>query len=366
MRTSVSDDLLELLGPGASGRLSDPVSGWPAVLGLADEHRLLPAVWAALRRRGVGPVPASARGRPGAEGSPLVVLERAYLENVTHTERLAVLRDQAIEVLADAGVETVPLKGAHWMLAGWLADPATRTTVDVDLLIDPARAHDAERALRGAAFTTIEEVDDEWADHQLPALLAPSGAASVELHLAPLISAHRSVLTREEIIAAASPVPNSGGPPLPSATDAVTLLIAHALLQGFDHRFRRLPLRALVDLVSLRDAGMLDDVDWNRVEQCFARAGETAALAGFAAAGRDLMGVDLPVRTSGGDRWLTAARRSLDSPRRARWQTRRAVLGLALCAPRMDRLYGTTDPAGRSWARVRHVATAPARRIRQP
>ena len=48
--------------------------GWPAVLGLAARHQLLPALWSSLRAAGVRPLPESLR----LDGtSPLAILEDA-------------------------------------------------------------------------------------------------------------------------------------------------------------------------------------------------------------------------------------------------------------------------------------------------
>ncbi len=295
--------------------------------------------------------------------SPLAVLERAYADNRRRTEQVQLARDHAMDVLAESGIDAIPMKGAHWLLAGWLPDPVARTTVDVDLLIAPRVAPRGQQLLQAAGFTPVASAPDEWADHQLPSLVAPNGAVAVELHLAPLISVHGAVISTEEIVAGARRLPDDpDGPRLPDVTDALTLLVAHAQLQDFNHRYRRLPLRALVDLVSLRNSGVLDDVDWMLVQQRFDRAGEQAALAGFAVAAQEAFGLTVPVNDKGGEQWFRSAWRSMGSPRRARWIQRRVALQIALGPDRMDRLYGTHDAWGRSRARIRHVVRGGARR----
>ena len=367
MTTAACDDLITVLRTDLPGRAVDPGSGWPAVLDLAAEHRLLPGLWAGLRSRGIRTLPDALTTTAEQGRSPLALLQGAYEKNESRVESVLTQSERTIAGLADAGIEATPIKGAHWLLAGWLPDPAARTTIDVDLLVGPADADRAQGALLAAGYGRVHSSLDEWADHQLPALVEGNGEVAVELHVAPLLSIHAAVITGEEIVAAAEPATIAGRTGrVPSATDAITLLIAHAQLQDFTHRFRRPPLRALADLAQLSRAGRLDGVDWDRVQARFDRADEHDSLAGFAVAAAQWFDIGLPVDQRGGDRWVAACRRALDSPRWTTRYERRGMVTLTLGAARMDRLYGSHGAWDRTGARLRHLARGLRQRSRVP
>jgi hypothetical protein len=352
------------LRPDRTGPVAQPRAGWAPVLDLAAAHLLLPAVWAELARRGVRPLPPELRADPGEERPPLQVLEEAYDKNRDRTVSVEAELAGVLQVLHDAGVEAMPIKGAHWLAARWLADPAARTMVDIDVLVDPGRAGRARSALEEVGYRQLTVEEDEWADHQLPPLVPPDQVAAVELHTSPLWSLHGAVLPAEELWASARVIDLGDlAVPVPTTTDAATLLVAHAQLHDLGHRFGRLPLRALHDLAALGNEGRWTGVDWDVVSERFARVGAGRALAAFATVADEWFGVSLPVERLGGRRWMARAQQALDQPRRADRRRRLTMVGVTFGAARMDRLYGTSGPIGRNRARTRHLMRGIGRRL---
>lgn len=362
----VVEELATYLRPGP-GPSADPDSGWPALLALADRHRLQPALWSALRTRGVGSLPAALADRGDA---PLAVLARAHRENAARVDDLRSQAVLVLDALAAAGVDAVPLKGAHWLLAGWLPDPAARVTVDVDVLVPRADVEAAVAAVVAAGYAPapVHPADADLGDHQVPALVLPGRPGSVELHVAPFRRRRRPVLTADEVLAHAVATDVDGtARRLPDPAHALVLLAGHAQLQDAGARLLELPLRALADLAQLRAGGRVTD-DWDRAWSAaasrFAAAGPGAAAAfdGFAAAA-GLVDVELRHGRTGAG-WCRAVRAATEHPGPA------AVLREAVCLPqalrpaRMEALHGASAGLPLLLARLRHVGAGATRRMR--
>jgi hypothetical protein len=293
-----------------------------------------------------------------------VVLEDAYEQNAPRVIDLRRQALEAISALRDASIQVMPIKGGHWLLADWLPDPAARTTVDLDLLVDPRDGTAGLRALEAIGYRSLVGPTNEWADHQLPPLIHADHLGAIEVHTAPLWSLHGALIGADELWSTADTVQlESQVITVPSPTLAVTLLAAHAQLQDLAHRFRQVPLRALYDLATLARAGRIDGVDWSELSHRFDRIGERRALAAFAMAAEQWFGLRIPVDRRGGGRWVDQARRALNQPARADLHRRLAMVPLTFNASRMDRLHGSRGPVGRSWARLVHLARGGQRRL---
>lgn len=358
---SVVDELAAFLRPAATTPPGDPRAGWPALLDLAATHQLLPALWSALTARGVRRLPAPL----DAGTSPLAVLVRAYDDNAARVRATRAQTVRVLDALDGVDARPIPIKGAHWLLADWLRDPAARVMVDVDVVVAPEHAADAVRALEAYRYRALPFDPLDGGDHQLAPMLAPRWPGAVELHLEPLIGFHRRLLDAATLRAHAETRAVEGADrTLPSATDALVLLIGHAQLQDESARLLVLPLRALHDVAAL-DAAVLATVDWDAVAARFRRAHASVALAGFAVAAAELFAVDLPVPRRGGGAWYTAARWALDHTPGAHRYREAVLLPRALRAERMDRLYGAARGLPLARARLHHVAHGVAVRVRR-
>ncbi|MFN8027995.1 MAG: nucleotidyltransferase family protein [Acidimicrobiia bacterium] len=228
---------------------------------------------------------------PVRRGSRLRQLEDAHLANAA---RVADLRAQGVALLhalRTAGIAALPLKGLHGMLAGWWRDPAARVMVDVDLLVEPAHIDDAAEVAAGLGYHDLGTLDPEGlAAHQRPALGLPDHLGSVELHVAPLVVRRASLLPTAELFAAAAPGPAVPTLPVPSATHAAVLAIAHAQLQDDGARLLHVPLRALYDVASMHAPGALAAVDWDEVQRRFAQLRAHRASPGSRSLGADVRG----------------------------------------------------------------------------
>jgi Uncharacterised nucleotidyltransferase len=269
-----------------------------------------------------------------------------------------------LDALHDAAVDALPIKGAHWLMAGVLPDPATRVMVDIDVLVHPEQACAAMAVLNALSYEPAPTPDDtEASDHQLTPLALPGRRGSAELHVEPMVRFRRRLVTGEELWAGVVEVATDGRcMPLPSATHAMVLLIGHAQLQDESARLLRLPLRALHDVTVVAPT-LAPMVDWDRLRHHFRRAHALWALAGFAVAAAELFHVDLPLPTRGGHAWLHATTWAVDRPALA--HTYREVVSIprALDRERMRRLYGADEGIQLAGARTRHVVHGVTRRL---
>jgi hypothetical protein len=324
---------------------------------VAADHQLLPALGSVAR----------ATGWTATEGdrAPFAILEDAWRANVA---RVADLTDQGgalVCAFAAAGVDVVPLKGWHGLVVARWPDPAFRTMVDLDALVASSDVDRAEAVLGDLGYVDLGVRDEEgFGGHERPARGCPGRAGSVELHEAVLVPRRARLLPAADVLAGTRVVPlGELAVRVPSATHAMTLVIAHAQLQDDGARLLRIPLRALVD-VAVMDAG--DEgraVDWAEVSERFARVRASVPLAGFATALDDLFDLAIPVPRRGGYAWWRAAQALVDRPRTAAGVRAVACVPRALSAERMAHRYGAHTLAGRTRARATHVARGLRKRV---
>lgn len=107
---------------------------------------------------------------PGAHGAPGEQFERRLAEALESGRRqgalLALIAQQAIELLADAGIRCSPLKGPLLGEALY-GDAGRRSSSDIDLLVEPARLRDAAEVVRRLGYAQPRDRVDE---HGLPLL----------------------------------------------------------------------------------------------------------------------------------------------------------------------------------------------------
>jgi hypothetical protein len=86
---------------------------------------------------------------------PELVIRRAYEANAARVERLVGAGADLLHCFAVDGMRAVPLKGLHSLLAGTWRDRASRTMVDLDILVDAGAAACADELVRDAAAAIL-------------------------------------------------------------------------------------------------------------------------------------------------------------------------------------------------------------------
>lgn len=255
---------------------------WPAVLLLANEHLLAPAVFVALKRSDrLSELPAEVRAYLG----------RLHRLNRTRNRSL---RKQAIELAAACNARDVPvmvLKGAATLFDPISREPGARMVHDIDLMVrEPALA---------MALSAFEAIGYRAA-HRYPSgrcrraeLARPGSAGAVLMHVAP--PGPLRFLRADEMWQRASIVRIEGATLwLPRAEDR----ILHNILLARSHGAEAdsggdIELRQIHDL-ALRAPGHVQ-FDWQDIESRMRAAGLGVLLESHLLTARRLFGMTWPL-----------------------------------------------------------------------
>lgn len=188
-RALIPETRLLLLTAGPAGnddaiaQLLEGDLNWRLFRGLASRSKATPVIWKRLERLTAG----------GANGEGMEILRKhAMVAEFRHAVLEQRFRD-VIGLLQRHGIDPVLLKGAALAVTAY-GSFQNRPMGDLDLLVESARANEAQRLLLDAGWTEefpAEESNgrDNWRDefygghHHLPALLDPTGTEfALELH----------------------------------------------------------------------------------------------------------------------------------------------------------------------------------------
>ncbi|WP_457584915.1 nucleotidyltransferase family protein [Ensifer canadensis] len=246
-----------------------PDMDWDAIVELANQTITITALAAAAlsadRQRSI----------PDDVRQYLAVI---HASNLKRNAMLAAQLDNAAECLNDAGIEPIVMKGAA-ILMEETSDPAGRILTDLDLLVRPARMHDAIRALQAIGYEVrIDGGIGSWPgdpDSHLPTVLdRPSDAGSIDLHCRPKGPA--SFKDVEWLYTNSRRVPLGGGYIyVPSGFAQIVYLVLHDQFQDGDYWRGLIDLRHLLDIVRISQAG--EQIDWAKFRSLFARGYEQNA-----------------------------------------------------------------------------------------
>jgi hypothetical protein len=198
--------LLTAGGSGNDERIRELLAGpldWEKLGWLAGRERAAPVLWERLQSVGAGPLPDAA----------------------THLQRLAMVSEfrmlhlehrllDTLEVLEDAGVDAMLLKGAALAVTSY-GSFVRRPMVDLDMLLrDMDEARRARELLVEAGWVAedVEEMGEFYrGHHHLPALSDAGGTGvQLELHTALFFEGHPFQLSPAEIWSRAVPISVQG------------------------------------------------------------------------------------------------------------------------------------------------------------
>lgn len=277
---------------------------WDIVIGLAEVHKVGPAVW---------------RSIDGLAGVPNSVKAYFHILRDKNAQRNAAILDGVAIALArlnELGIKAAPLKGAASIASLLYDDLAERFLSDVDLLIAPEHAQASAEALRALGYTSLRpDPGIRWITprgHHLPPLLAPQGFC-VELHTALVQRKFEPMLPSAEVLQRTSEEQWRGNAILfLHPTDRLVHNIVHSQLHD-------LSSTGVVELRQLRELSLLiarysQVIDWREVERRFGAAGHEDVLSDQLAYCRMLMGVGSPIAEADPETSMTRLRSALGDP----------------------------------------------------
>jgi Uncharacterised nucleotidyltransferase len=263
-----------------------PEADWRAIVSLANEHLVTPALWEGIA--------ASPHAGPPVPADVAAFLADVHGRSHTRNRSLASTLHDALGALNAAGIVPVLLKGC----ALWTSSAASgsRIVCDLDLLVRPAEMEHALAALRARGFAIADDQRGR-AYHPVVELSRPTDAGSIDLHQHAPGAAHLPALDdihahcRSIVVASANAM-------LPSRELQILLLVLHD--QFLDGHFWRggFHLRHLLDIAVL--ARIPPEIDWRALLGMCPTPLVRSALRSELLAARRLAGAKVPDWVAGG------------------------------------------------------------------
>jgi len=261
------------------------VMDWTAVLALANEHLLAPALWSMLDATG------------HAAALPPDVRDYLRTVHLLNGERNQVIRRQAIELataLNGGGIVPVLLKGASTLVDGPYAEPAARMMRDIDLLVPAASRSDAIATLERLGYRLARGYGDTH--HAFGDFARDGDPAAVDLHTE-LVDSHYLLPAAEVRRRGTLRSVDGSSLIIPSATDRVLHNFLHAEIHHLGHYYRgERQIAQLYELTMLTRC-FASAIDWRFVERRLEAHRLAPALHAYLLAARRLFGLDWPLST---------------------------------------------------------------------
>jgi hypothetical protein len=282
--------LLDPAGVFRNRATAPPDRDWLALFRLAAAHLVAPSLYATLAARDqLHQIPVEVRE----------ALAALHALNDQRNRRLrAVLRD-TVQILNQAGIEPILLKGSIALLPDQYPHAFARMLGDLDLAVAEAEPNQAVKALLAAGFYYARNTDPaSYATdhHHLAPLFHPSGNGYVEIHRELLVGRiPKAVLSLAMLQASARPLDWDGvRTGIPALEHRLLHNALHHQLQDQAFFSDRRSLRQLLEFAQLRALPDAAALDWPGLFQRLDAAGAGDAVRGYLLAEQRLFGQSLP------------------------------------------------------------------------
>jgi len=269
-------------------RLMNQGFSWQSLVDLASEQDVLPPLILALSERGLLlPVPRSTKS--GGESHVTARFEVIYRQHLERRKREKRQLEKILSVLDDAGIVTLILKGARYLVApvgSWCEARAMR---DIDLLV---RSGDGERALSALVVAGYQSGPHvALKHHHLPELWRPGEPIALEIHTEAHSFDAERVMSTEHVWEYAVKLGTGTFLVMPNRWHALHCMLHH---QISDHGYRRriLAVKALWEWTML--ARDFSREDWDAIVGHMEAAGALDMLASWLMQAHRLFGVEIP------------------------------------------------------------------------
>jgi hypothetical protein len=256
--------------------------GWEAVVSLANQQLLTPALWVELQRKGLsGHVPEDFQE----------YLHNLYELNKTRNERLKAQLTEAVTRWNRSGIEPLLIKGAGHLFDSPFGDPAARVMADLDIVVRENELGTARDLLLSLGYCDRPKEGRDYSQH---------------LHIAPLfregdfgpIELHREVVPFSDLL----PSPSVWEHSQPLEVDDLRMRIqspTHRVFHNFIHselahenyEDGSIALQHLYEMVQLCAK---NDVDWTSIKESVDRERAGYILESFVYLAHRLLGFDVP------------------------------------------------------------------------
>ena len=250
---------------------------WGGMITLANRHRVTPALWFNLRQKGLDDL------APAAIRSTL-----ANIYNLNNQRNRVIKSEaaEAVERLVSSHIVPVLLKTVVNLFEAPKAEFGIWITRDIDLLVKHASLTHAATALISTGYKAATPFNP--ALHSYPALSKPGKVVSLDLHRD--IGPQRTVLTVEEAMAGAWPLPGNSKALVLSPTHRMVHLLYHSELQDRRYELGKISLHQLMNFKYLTER-FGHQIDWDEVQARLSNAGGHRILPAYCYTAEQLLGI---------------------------------------------------------------------------
>lgn len=285
----------------------------------ATVHALMAALEFAASQ-GVAPLLADGLRRmsdkPAGWSALLPMLEAAAQSNREQQRNFRAAAMKLALLLHGEGIAHVFLKGMAFLLEDQ-SEGAGRGLTDIDVLVDARDLARAAELLQAHGYRLGEDLGgyDAGVHHHYPALHDDGNGIFVELHLRLMQYGRQNAIATPDIFANAQHLLVDGVTfAIPSPTQRMFHLVAHAQISNLGHVLRRIALKDAADAMTLQAAHA---IDWDDLRLSMGRIGAEAELLKFLLASHRLLDLPLPYPASAfqsAGTWADAAIAGLAAP----------------------------------------------------
>lgn len=264
-----------------SGKVS-----WKWVVWLANQYLVSPALYGALRDKGL---------LDALPDDLCRYLTKLHQLNSARNQRLKDQTCEAIGALNGVGIEPLLLKGAAHLFTDTFQDPGARVMTDLDLLVPEGKFANALATLRRLSYRSDAPAYQHYGRfHHAPPLFRPGDYGTLELHRHPLPAHLAQLLPNQALWSDAEVLEDKGlrlrilGP-----TSRVLLNVIHSQILDRHHAERIIELRQLHDFVVTCHAHQ-DQVDWVVIAKPLQQHGKGPVLDAYLYLAHRLFAMALP------------------------------------------------------------------------
>ena len=264
-------DVLDDREVGKAHRAASDAIDWQHVIAVASSHLVLAAL--AGRREG---------GRAQPPDEVIEFLSEMAAQNSMRNGQLRAALIDIGAALNELSAPPVVLKGGAFLLdeGNSSGGAAWRFMSDLDVLVAAADVEAAVECLERLGYRSADTVEEMKNSHHAPPLIAPCGTFSVELHTR--LSDREGAGPSPETIRAGT-MPACHGLWVPSPTDRLAHMIAHAQIHNRNAVVHRLVLKDVLDLQVL---GRMVEIDGVLLDNLFVAPRARWAAGALMAAGQ--------------------------------------------------------------------------------
>lgn len=276
---------------------------WDGIVRVAMEESLLPLLHTRINQLQLR-----------ATVPPDLVDFLSAVEDLNRARNTVILNEVkfAAQLLNDAGIAPILLKGVAYLALGVYPNPATRYLRDVDLLLSETQLETAlDILVRNGFEPDNSDLFGQFRHHRPP--MRRPGSVCLEIHHCLCLSKCGSLLPASQLIARSVPCDLDGlRVRVPSPEDLFTHLVMHSQIQHPYNERIWPPLRAMYDLNCVLRR-FRNVIDWDSIERRFRAAGQFGLLVLHLSQVNETLGTSAPfdLRMNG----LT----------RLRWQRRKVL-----------------------------------------